>query len=166
MHLDQTTCHHAVRALVTSRLDYANSLLYGINASDMKRLQRLQNRAAKIIFKAKKHDHASPLLQQLHWLPVHSRIIFKLLTVIYKCFTNQAPMYLAELIIPYKSGRSGLRSGSDNRLVTIPKTNTSSWDKGFYSAGPMLWNNLPYHIRHAVSLSSFKKELKSYLFSK
>ena len=53
MYIDETTCHHAIRALVTSRLDYANSLFQGSSSKELKRLQRLQNKAAKLIFKAK-----------------------------------------------------------------------------------------------------------------
>ena len=151
MYIDQDTCHNAIRALVISRLDYSNSLLYGITTSDLKRLQCIQNRAAKLVFQAKKYDHASPCLKQLHvhWLPVHSRIAFKILAIVYKCFTNNAPSYLRDLTIPYKCNKPGLRSSNDDRLlhVTIPKTRSLSGDKGFYHAGPDLWNNLPHYIR-------------------
>ena len=164
MYIDQATCHNAIRALVISRLDYSNSLLYGITTSDLKRLQCIQNRAAKLVFQAKKYDHASPCLKQLHWLPVHSRIVFKILAIVYKCFTNNAPSYLRDLTIPYKCNKPGLRSSNDDRLLTIPKTRSLSGDKGFYHAGPDLWNNLPHYIRHAPSLTKFKKDLKTYLF--
>ena len=75
-----TTC--AIRALVTSRLDYANSLLKGSSCKEISCLQRLQNRAAKLIFMAKMSDHVSPLLEQHHWLPVHKCIDFKIVTII------------------------------------------------------------------------------------
>ena len=64
--LDESACHHAVRALITSKLDYANSILLGLSAADVNRLQRIQNRAAKLVFKAKRRYHVSPYLQQLH----------------------------------------------------------------------------------------------------
>ena len=115
-------------------------------------------------YQAKKYDHASPCLKQLHWLPVHSRIVFKILAIVYKCFTNNAPSYLRDLTIPYKCNKPGLRSSNDDRLLTIPKTRSLSGDKGFYHAGPDLWNNLPHYIRHAPSLTKFKKDLKTYLF--
>ena len=139
MYIDQATCHNAIRALVLSRLDYSNSLLYGITTSDLKRLRCIQNRAAKLVFQAKKYDHASPCLKQLHWLPVHSRIVFKILAIVYKCFTNNAPSYLRDLTIPYKCNKPGLRSSNDDRLLTIPKTRSLSGDKGFYHAGPLIF---------------------------
>ena len=164
MYIDETTCHHAIRALVTSRLDYANSLFQGSSSKEIKRLQRLQNKAAKLIFMAKKYDHASPLLRQLHWLPIAKRIEFKTLVFVYKCFTDNAPSYLTELITPYQSHRSGLRSSTDTRLLTRPKTRLCFSNKGFYASAPKLWNNLPRHIRHASSLTQFKSSLKTHLF--
>ncbi len=143
-------------------LETTNSLLYGLSSKDIKRLQRLQNRAAKLIFTAKKSDHVSPLLQQLHWLPIQERIIFKLLTVTYKCWNETAPPYLTELITPYQPNRT-LRSSSDTRILTKPQTRYTSSSKGFYAAAPNLWNNLHYQIRHAQSLSDFKISLKTHL---
>ena len=73
-----------VHALVTSRLDYCNSLLYGCKTSSIKRLQRIQNYSARAICKIAKYDHISPVLKQLHWLPVKARIEHKLLTLTFK----------------------------------------------------------------------------------
>ena len=73
-YLDFETCNHVVRS---SRLDYGNILLLGSNLTEIARLQRLQNWAAKIIFLAVKKDHASPLLHELHWLPSRERVYYK-----------------------------------------------------------------------------------------
>ena len=63
-YIDEDTCNHTVRSLVLSRLDYSISLLYGITSKDMKKLQTIQNRSARLIFKANRREHTSPLLQQ------------------------------------------------------------------------------------------------------
>ena len=68
--LTQSSCHHAVRSLVLSRIDYANTLLYGVREVDFKRLQRLQNKAARLVFACGREQHSSDLLRSLHWLPV------------------------------------------------------------------------------------------------
>jgi hypothetical protein len=166
MFLDQSACQDAVRAIVTSRLDYANSLLYGITLKDSNRLQRMQNRAAKLIVKARKYDHATPLLRELHWLSIPNRIHFKLLTIVYKSFLDSTnlPSYITELIVPYTPNRTGLRSALDTRRLIVPHTRTKTGDKGFFAAGPSLWNNLPHHIRHAPTLATFQSLLKTYLF--
>ena len=67
--INRKACEDAIRTIVASRLDYANSLLHGVNLSSIQRLQRVQNRAAKLIFMARKYDHVTPLLKELHWLP-------------------------------------------------------------------------------------------------
>jgi len=74
MFLTQDACHHAVRALILSRLDYANSLLYGVTETNLKRLQRLQNKAARLVFSCGRDRSSSVLLSTLHWLPVKERI--------------------------------------------------------------------------------------------
>jgi hypothetical protein len=165
MYIDKPTCHAAVRALVTSRLDYANSLLYGISSVDCQRLQRLQNRAAKLIYQAKKYDRVTSILHDLHWLTVSNRINFKILTLVFKCLnTASAPSYLTDLIQLYKPNRY-LRSSTDTRLLAIPKTRTTTGEKSFHAAAPKLWNNLPLSIRHSSSLAAFKKSLKTHLFN-
>ena len=77
--LDFDSCNDIIRSLILSRLDYGNVLLLGANSTDISRLQTLQNWAAKLIFCASKKNHASPLLRQLHWLPVRDRITFKVM---------------------------------------------------------------------------------------
>ncbi|XP_063967021.1 uncharacterized protein LOC135156941 [Lytechinus pictus] len=155
----------AVRALITSRIDYANSLLCGTSSANIQRLQRAQNRAAKLVFLAKKRDHASPLLDQLHWLPVYKRVTYKILTIAYKCIHNCAPPYLNDLISLYQSERRGLRSGTDTTLLARPRTATSSGDRSFAAAAPRLWNQLPRCIRESSSLGAFQRSLKTFLFN-
>lgn len=84
--LDFESCLHVVRTLVLSRLDYGNSLLFGAKENELDRLQRLQNWAAKLIFKARKDSSASSLLSTLHWLPLRQRFVYKL------CFYNYVQM--------------------------------------------------------------------------
>ena len=85
-HVTMQSAHSSLRVLI-----YANSLLKGLSGKEISRLQRLQNRAAKLIFMAKKSDHV--FLEQLHWLPVHKLIDFKMLTIIFKCYSDCAPYH-------------------------------------------------------------------------
>ena len=100
-YIDENTCNHAVRSLVLSRLDYANSLLYGITARDMQKLQTIQNRSARLIFRADRREHTSPLLHQLHWLPVNKRILYKVLFLAFKARIGAVPVYLSNLLHNY-----------------------------------------------------------------
>lgn len=164
-YLDKSACEHAVRALVTSRTDYSNSLLCNISMSNINRLQRAQNRAAKLVFRAKKHDHASPFLRQLHWLPIEKRITYKILTMTYKCIHKMAPSYLQNLLSLHQPGRHGLRSGNDPTLLSVPRSRTRFGDRSFSVSAPRLWNNLPQAIRSSPSLAIFQRSLKTFLFN-
>jgi len=119
-HLDQDTCKLAVQALVFSRIDYGNALLFGSTEYDVTRLQRLQNRAARLIYLVGRDTPSVPLLRRLHWLPIRKRIEFKLLVIIYKCINSQAPQYLQELIT-YHRPKYATRSSLDTTLLSVPK---------------------------------------------
>ena len=96
--LSRETTQILVNALVTSRLDYCNSILYGLTATELYKLQRVQNSAARLICNVGRFDHISPSLKMLHWLPIKFRIQFKILLITFKAIHGLAPAYLIELI--------------------------------------------------------------------
>ena len=106
-----------VQALVISRLDYCNSLLAGLPASATKPLQRIQNAAARLVFNLHKFSHVTPLLRDLHWLPVAARIQFKTMALTFKAINGTAPIYLQTLVKPHAPKRALRSSTSAGRLV-------------------------------------------------
>ena len=87
-----------MHSLITTRLDYRNSVLSNLPASTLKRLQRIQNTAARIVSLKPKHCHRTPILSSLHWLPVKQRIMFNILLTIFCCIHNTTSSYLSDLI--------------------------------------------------------------------
>ena len=156
-----------VHAFVTSRIDSCNSLLFGLPATDIHRIQMLQNIAARLATRTRRQHSITQTLKKLHWLPVDRRIAFKVLLLTYKAQNSSTPSYLADLIpdlISQYHPPRNLRS-SNQALLRIPKTNTSYYgSRAFAVAGSNLWNNLPQFIRHAPTFSNFKSMLKTYLF--
>ena len=148
-------------AVVGAKLDYANSLLHGTSASNLHRLQRVQNALARVVLNSPSSS-ATANLMRLHWLPVECRIRYKLCTLTYRSCTSSAPVYLSSLISPYLPSRD-LRSSNAN-MLTVPRSNIKFADKGFYIAGPSVWNSLPLDIRSAESLSIFCSRLKTHLY--
>ena len=120
--IDSATCAHAVRSLILSRLDYGKSLLGGLSSANMERLQRLQNRAARLIFQVDRRTSAAPLIRELHWLPVLQRIHFKILLHVYNCLQGSSPVYLQDLVHLYTPGHAGLRSLRDTTRLAIPSS--------------------------------------------
>lgn len=152
-----------VNSLVTSKLDYCNSLLVGISSSNLNKLQRAQNTAARIILRTSRYDHITPVLEELHWLPICQRIKYKVLVYTYKALNGQCPQYLTDLLNVYRPTRA-LRSSNDLSLV-VPRTRTVTFgNRSFSHAAPFLWNALPDAIRSSSSLDIFRKHLKTHLF--
>ena len=152
-----------VHAHVTSRLDTNNSLLLGTPKKDTRKLQLVQNAAARMIKGLKKRDHITPALRSLHWLPVEQRILFKVLLLTFKALRNQGPDYLKELLNMYVPARS-LRCSTDN-IIAVPECHYASTRKrAFGIRAPNEWNTLPRDIRHKPTVDSFKCALKTHLF--
>ena len=129
------SCHHLVRSLVLSRLNYANSLLLGISAKDRKKLKTLQNKATRIIFRCNRLEPSAPLLRELHWLPIKERVIYKVLLLTYKSVNKLAPAYLTELLKAYKPGYENLPSAK-KCLLDVPGTHRKCGDNAFCVAAP------------------------------
>ena len=104
--LTDNACSQLIHALVTVRIDYCNSLLYGLPDCMLSRLQRILNTAARILCKIPKFDHITKTLLDLHWLPIQQRILFKILVLTYQAYHKTAPQYLCDLIMTYSNARN------------------------------------------------------------
>ena len=122
--ISEDACKMLVNALVTSRLDYGNALLYGITKNLTDKLQRVHNTAARLIARTKKTEHITSVLIRLHWPPVEYRSQYKLIIYVFKTLHGLAPVYLTELVKPYISSRS-LHSQSAS-LLQVPITRTKT----------------------------------------
>ena len=163
--LNTDTTKSTIVSLVISRLDYCNGLLCGITDELQCRLQKVQNNAARVVSGSKKYDHITPVLKDLHWLPIRKRIEFKILLLTFKYMQGCAPLYLRELLVKQANTRT-LRSNTKN-LLQIPLTNLKRFgDRAFGAYAPRLWNELPDNIKAADSVQDFKKQLKTLLFRK
>ena len=87
-YLNRESTERLIHAFVISRLDYCNSLLYGITSNSIEKLRRVQNAATRVVYRAPTNCHITPMLFGLHWLPVRSRIIFHILTITFKAIQN------------------------------------------------------------------------------
>ena len=160
--LDIQSTKSLVHAMVTSRLDFANSLYYGLPEKQIRKLQKVQNSAARVILKLPRHYHITPYLKDLHWLPVRYRIRYKLLCTVNKCLRTGQPTYLAELLEKKNNNEIELRSNYNDQLK-VPLSNSIHGDRAFSIAGPKEWNCLPQTLR-CIAPTSFQRKLKTHLY--
>lgn len=161
--LSRNDLEMAIHAFISSRLDYCNSLYFGIKQSSLSRLQLVQNVAARLLTNTSRYSHITPVLCSLHWLPVKFRITFKLLLFVFKAIHGLAPEYLSDCLKLRRHCRA-LRS-SKQPLLEVPFSNCKQWgDRTFSIAGPKLWNSLPPEFYFIDDLALFKARLKTHLF--
>ena len=154
-----------VHAFVSSKLDHCNSLLYNLPKYVVKKLRSVQNAAARLITCSCKYDHITPILSDLHWLPVSERIKFKFILLTFKALHQQCPTYIQDLETRYSPSRT-LRSSSTLRPNPVKFKLKSYGSRALAVSAPDLWNSLPDNIRSCDNLSIFKAKLKTYLFKK
>ena len=161
-HLSLENAKTLATSLVSSRLDYCNSLLQGIAVKDIQRLQRVQNCLARVVTKSGRFASSAPLRRSLHWLPISFRIQFKINCLTYKILSTEQPSYLFTLL----SRAAPTRTLRHNKglLLSVPRVKTKMGARGFSACAPTLWNSLPLSVRSANTLLSFRKGLKTHLF--
>ena len=177
--MDHTTASTIATSLIHSKIDYCNSLLLNLPATQINRLQLLLNSAARAVTRTPKFHHITPILKSLHWLAINQRIQYKVLCLTHKSLKTGHPSYLRSLLS--STPRRSTRSSS---LITLNRPSVTSGlkisNRSFYHFAPVLWNSLPSYLRHAahhstssptpgscipeLSTSVFLKKLKSHLF--
>ena len=157
-----------VSAPVLTRLDYGSATLAGLPVSSLDRLQYVVNAAARLVFSARKYDHITPLLRELHWLLIPERITFRLAVLVYRCLNGLAPRYLADELhlVADNPSRQRLRSASSPALSVPATRRRTIGDRAFPVVAARVWNGLPKHATTAPSLAVFRKRLKTELFGR
>ena len=145
-----------MHAVVSSRIDYCNSLFLGVPKEIIHKLQKVQNAAARMIYQKSKRQSISDALRELHWLRIEERIVFKLLVLTFKCIHKIAPESLCDLIT--------IRSSEQFLLKSI-YLDTNFGRRSFSYNSPRYWNALPFEIRSEIRLDNFKRLTKHLLFN-
>ena len=146
-----------VNSLVLSCLDYCNALFIGAGERNLNQLQLIQNSATKAITGKYKYEHLGNDLQNLHWLNIRKRIVFKIALLAYKAIMGTAPIYIQDMFRYTHYGHS-------IKLIT-PFAQTKYGQRSFSYIAPRIFNRLPSNITATHNLKDFKCSLKTYLFN-
>jgi hypothetical protein len=158
-----------VVALVLSRPDYGDATLAGIPGSLCDRLQSVMNAAAQLTFAKRKHEHVTPLLEELLWFRARQRITYKLAVLSYRCLHGLTPSYLARELtrVADIESRRHLRSAATERLETPSFRRSTIGGRAFPVPAAEAWSGLlASPVSSAPSLETFKRLLKTELFSR
>jgi hypothetical protein len=168
--LDYELKRQLIHCLIFSKLDYCNGLLYDLPDCLIRKLQKVQNSCARLLFGRDvigKWGHVTPFLKEAHFLPIRQRIEYKIALMSFKCINNMAPDYLTKCIKVKGQPTKCLRTEEDYFLLETPSVpNYRRTERCFSFCGPAVWNCLPYDIRTCNDMLVFKKKLKSHLFIK
>jgi len=163
--LDDSMAASDAWALISSRLDQLNSILYGTLLKHTARLQHIQYAAARVALY--RQSRSSPLslnelLNQLHWLYIEWRMRFKLATLTFNDLHTGRMPYLSDLLQYHEPTRS--RHSSSSHQLSVPRHNLTFGSCAFRSTAPRVWNSLPASSRETKSLLTFRRHLKTHYF--
>ena len=154
-----------ILTLVISSLDYCKSLLYGAPDYMIKKLQRVQKRATRLLLHQGNYN-GNLVLNELHWLPAEKRLTYKLLCFVYRLFKDlPVPNCLSVPPFRYQQlDQCDLRNSRERKL-TVRITNNTYGKRCFWVSGAELWISLPCDLILSPSYNTFQAQLKTYLFS-
>ena len=134
--------------------------------ANLLRIQRLQNRAARIVANNFNYEVPSLLIiKDFNLQTVQERKDFLIGTMMYKCLTGTAPDYLGDHLTFKRDMREQHTRQASHETLHVPYAQTQYFQRSFAVAGPVLWNSLPEHVRHAETRSSFKSSYKRHIQS-
>ena len=153
-----------VQAILMSRIAYGNSLWCGVAATNLSKLQRVQNAAVRLVCSLPRHEHVTSSFIRLHWLPIKFRINFKIAMLCFKCIHGHAPSYLKRMVAIKKTSTNNLRSSTSIQSKdNSRRSKKTPGDRAFSNASAKIWNSLPQSLQSEQN-SGTKSLLKTYYF--
>ena len=165
-YIDEDSVKKLIVNYVISRIDQCNSIYYGLPKYQLRKLQKILNRAARLVKGQSPRDRITPVLIDLHWLPIKARIKFKICVLTHQVVKTGRPEYLRKQIdVIQPSEYINTRSAISGVTLSRQRVRTNIGSRTFTAAAPILYNSIPIEIRKIDDLKSFKLKLKTFLFA-
>ena len=162
-YLNQELLTNIYNSIVKPHFDYCSVVWDSIDMSLADQLQKLQNRAARIITGAPYTVHTCEIFSKLGWITLAQERKCQKATMIHKIMNNCAPSYLSEML-ENQFGPTNYNLRSSEKSIQIPKVRTKCYKRSFAVSGPILWNSLPNSLKEEKSLQKFKQKIKTHNF--
>ena len=165
-YLDEKSIKMLVQNQVINRLDYCNSLYYKLPKYQLRKMQLIMNKAARLIKSVSPYDRITPVLIELHWLPIQARIVYKVCVLTFQAMMTGKPEYIRKLLTPFNINTSiVVRHASEEHRLFEPRSETDIGFRAFKMSAPRLYNKLPKDVKDSPNITLFKKRLKTFLFT-
>ena len=165
-YLDEHTIRMLIHNYVIGRLDYCNSIYYGLPNCQLKKLQSVINRAARLIRGLPPYERITPVLIDLHWLPIKARIVYKICVLTFQALRFGKPNYMRELLKDFQPETTmTLRHSVEQYRLEEPRCNLQVGFRSFEKSAPRLFNRLPEDVKASENTDVFKRRLKTFLFA-
>ena len=166
-YVNEDMIRRMVQNFVISRLDYCNSIYYGLPKFQLKKLQKILNRSVRLIKGLSPQDRITPAMIDLHWLPVKARLEYKINILTYQALKFGKPKYIRDLLSEFSTNSHLiLRHNVERHRLNEPRFNHAFGTRAFRICAPRLFNRVPVNIKDCNTLESFKSKLKTFLFNK
>lgn len=165
-YLDGKTMKMLIHNHVLSKLDYCNSLYYGLPNYLLKKLQLIMNRAARLVTGQSWRERITPTLTKLHWLPVKARVVYKQCVMTYQALKFGKPLYMRNMLKEFEVDTTiTLRHSVEIHRLNEPRYQREAGRRAFSRSASRLYNQLPQRIKMQENVATFKRKLKTFLFS-
>ncbi|XP_068246244.1 uncharacterized protein [Palaemon carinicauda] len=147
------------------RLDYCNVLYYGLPNYNLRKIQNVFNRAARLIKGLSPRERITPTLIELHWLPIKARIIFKICVLTYQALKFEKPSYMRNMLKSFRPDTVvSLRHSDDPYRLEELRSRTNVGTRAFERSAPRIFNKLPLEVKQSLNCDVFKRKLKTHIF--
>ena len=163
-YLDKNSIKKLVSNYVISRVDYCNSLYYNLPTYQLRKVQRVMNRSARLIVGLRRRERITPVLIELHWLPIKGRIIYKICVLTFIALRSGKPTYLRNKLHTFEVPGVLVRHSYETLRLDEPRANKNIGTRAFAHCAPRVFNSLPEELKQINNLNNFKRKLKTYLF--
>ena len=159
--VDRDTLISIYNALINPHFDFCSEVWDTLGVGLSNRLQKLQNRAARVIMNFGNDISGPEAIKALGWETLETRRAKSKAKTMYKVLNNLAPSSLAELFEQKRNITQYDLRGSSTSLQ-LPQPKTEKLKKSFSYDGARVWNSLPADVRNSDTLTIFKKGIRAH----